>query len=940
MASITSSVGLATGIDIQGTVDQLMALAAVPRDNLQERTDAILDEQVAITELSAYLYAVQSMVINLGKEELFEGKVASSSNEAAMIASVDNDNATVGSYTFTTLKTAQNEQWLSQGVFDDTASLGGGEFSFRFGDNLERNIPLEILNGGDGFQRGIIRITDRSGAWADIDLRSVQTLEDVTEAISSNLSINVTAVTHGDGIRLIDNTGDIVTNLRVQEVSGSTAASLGLDGINVAADVADGDDLVSLFEELDLTQLNDGNGVHMALDVLEGDIGYTLADGTTGTIDFTPSEGDGGSAEPPETLGELIDLFNAAEPGKLQIEIDEDGKRLVVHDLTEGENPFTLTSENDSHALRNLGLVGEDLDEDGMIQGRRLLGGTGSVLVSTLNGGNTETLGSINVTNRAGTNAVIDLSDAETVEEVLEAIETSGLSLTAELNDAKNGIRITDTTGSDLSNLIIAGVIIEEGDPDTAALLGITADTDQTVVESGDLHQQIISYDTLLDDLNGGAGIARGNFTVTGTNGLETTFRLADPLIRTVGDLINAASQGDANITLDINPNGDGIVIKSNGTGEHELQVTDSAKGTAASLHLTGEAETMEIEGEETLVINGSMTHVIELEEGESLQSLTEKINEIAGGATASIFNDGSIRPYRLMLKSDSTGLPGSMVIDTSALGLNFKQTVEAQNAAISLGTADSGVLLSSTTNSFTGVIDNVTLEVSQVSASPVTITIGRDETDVVASVMAMVNNYNNFRDRYNELTAFNTATGKGEILFSDSTTRRVGDAVNLALTDRYVGVGNFQTLRELGISITDDGTLTFDETVLSEKFAEDPEGVMQFFTADTVEDDSTGETVKVGAKGFAVAFQEKLESLIGQDTSTMATRYNALDTKIRDNEDRIDFLTDRLAAQRERLLWNFYYMEIAISKLQSYQTAIDSIQPLDLSAVSKMRGN
>ena len=181
-----------------------------------------------------------------------------------MTASVTNDDVAVGSYSFTTLQTAQNDQWLSSGVVDDEASLGGGEFSFRFGDNLERDLPLEILNGGDGIERGVIRITDRSGAWADIDLTKVQTLDDVVDAISSNLSINVTAEAHGDGIRLIDDTGRSDVNLLVQEVSGSTAASLGLDGVNVDASVAQGEDLVELFDEIDLTQLNDGNGIRMA----------------------------------------------------------------------------------------------------------------------------------------------------------------------------------------------------------------------------------------------------------------------------------------------------------------------------------------------------------------------------------------------------------------------------------------------------------------------------------------------------------------------------------------------------------------------------------------------------------------------------------------------------------------------------------------------------
>jgi NAD(P)-dependent dehydrogenase (short-subunit alcohol dehydrogenase family) len=53
----------------------------------------------------------------------------------------------------------------------------------------------------------------------------------VTQSAALSLSpynINVTAVAHGDRLRLVNNTGQAVSNLKVQEVGGgTTAASLG-----------------------------------------------------------------------------------------------------------------------------------------------------------------------------------------------------------------------------------------------------------------------------------------------------------------------------------------------------------------------------------------------------------------------------------------------------------------------------------------------------------------------------------------------------------------------------------------------------------------------------------------------------------------------------------------------------------------------------------------
>ncbi|GIX01188.1 MAG: hypothetical protein KatS3mg112_0125 [Thermogutta sp.] len=192
MGRIQSNVGLITGVPIGDTVDKLMQIESKPRDNLQEANKKIDAERSAITELSALLMAVQYPVKNLGKTTIFDKRTASSSNDAALGVRVTGS-PTLGSYIFTPLRTVQPEQWLSEGVREQTEALGAGTLSFRFGPGVDRSLDLDLLRGGQGFQRGLIRITDRSGASAEIDLTTVQTLDDVINAINSNTRINVRA---------------------------------------------------------------------------------------------------------------------------------------------------------------------------------------------------------------------------------------------------------------------------------------------------------------------------------------------------------------------------------------------------------------------------------------------------------------------------------------------------------------------------------------------------------------------------------------------------------------------------------------------------------------------------------------------------------------------------------------------------------------------------
>ncbi len=81
------------------------------------------------------------------------------------------------------MQTASAQQLLSQSFAADEA-IGAGSFTFGAGGFVDQGISLDELNGGDGVQRGKIRITDRSGASAVIDLSFARTVDDVLDAIN------------------------------------------------------------------------------------------------------------------------------------------------------------------------------------------------------------------------------------------------------------------------------------------------------------------------------------------------------------------------------------------------------------------------------------------------------------------------------------------------------------------------------------------------------------------------------------------------------------------------------------------------------------------------------------------------------------------------------------------------------------------------------------
>lgn len=906
MGRITSDVGLITGLPITATVDQLIALQARPRDLLVARTKKLQEEQVAVKDLAARLLSMKFSLARLNNVKLFQQKVATSSNPDVLTPFVSGDPA-AGSHTFTVLQVAQAQQYLSDGIASTTSPLGEGTVSFRFGRSLEGNVDLELLNAGKGFDAGKILITDRSGDSAEIDLKLAKTIEDVLEAINSNSTINVTALTDGDSILLVDNTGQTTSNLKVQEVgTGKTAASLGLNGINAAANSATGEDVLKLFGQLNLGLLNDGQGLRLAS--AGADLSITLRDnGSAVSIDLD-------SGGKPTTLQEVLDKINAAAPARLKAEIAAGGDHLVLTDLsTDNGGTFSITQQNGSHAAQDLGIA--VAASGGTITGKRALGGLQSSLLKSLNGGQgLGTLGLLHLQDRSGASADVNLAGKETIDQVLKAINASGLALEARLNTAKNGIEIVDTSGSVTSHLVVSN-----GDANNSAdKLHLAVDAEVNSKNSGDLHLRIIGENSRLESLNGGSGVAEGTLRIVDTLGVSRTITVNKDT-KTIGDVIKVINDLDFAVEARVNDHGDGILLVDTAHGSQTLQVVAGSSTTARDLHLLVTAKKVDVGGTLTDTIDGSHTALIALDADDDLDDLISRVNNLSFGISAGKFNDGSAsNPNHFTLRSDRTGAAGRIVVDTSAIDLSLNESVRGVDSRLLLGTLGSvgtPPIATSSTDVFKDVIAGVTLQAQSASSFPVTIAINKANTNLSNTLQAVVDTYNNFRDKVKEYTKFDERTQVGAVLLGDANTIRAESSLANLLSSRFFGAGSITALESIGISIKDDGKLEFNPTELNAKIASDPDAVQKFFLQ--------------ARTGFVAKLDSLLEQVAGDENAQLITRDAALARRIATNSERIDQYTARLGRSRERLLKQFRATELAIGKIRSNLDAINSLAAL-----------
>ena len=255
-------------------------------------------------------------------------------------------------------------------------------------------------------------------------------------------------------------------------------------------------------------------------------------------------------------------------------------------------------------------------------------------------------------------------------------------------------------------------------------------------------------------------------------------------------------------------------------------------------------------------------------------------------------------------------------MIDASGLGLSFAEISRGRDALLQIGasgTSGAPLLLSSSTDVFTNAIQGVTLQVKQASTTPVTVRVDASDTDVVANVKTMVDNYNKLRSKLQDDTAYDAATDTRSVLTGDTSALRLDSELSYFLSGRIFGAGSIQSLAEVGVHVQNDGTLQFDQNELEAKFAADPQAVQDFFTT--------------ADAGFSAQFAKLTDALGGRDASMLDQRSKALDQRISDNQAQIDFMNKRLDAQQQRLYLEFYNMELAVAKLQSQQSAISQIQ-------------
>jgi flagellar hook-associated protein 2 len=519
----------------------------------------------------------------------------------------------------------------------------------------------------------------------------------------------------------------------------------------------------------------------------------------------------------------------------------------------------------------------------------------------------------MSITDRAGNTANINLATATTIDDVLNSINgAAGISVNAVLNSAKTGFEIRDESGGSGSLIIADGVDGQQ----TATKLRIAQTTTTSVARSAALDLQTVNRTTKLADFR--SGVTNGSFLVKNSLGATAAVNLSVLGAATIGDVLDAVNSLGIGVQASINDEGNGIRLVDTTAGTGSFTITDVGNSNAAAqLGIAGTGTGTS----GSLTLEGSQRTEIAVTATDTLDNLITKINQAGANVTATRFFDGV--GYRLNLTSQQAGTKGNIWLDTS-LNLGFNQLTQGRDALVQFGPPDSAasLLLSSSSNTFTGLVPNVDFTVNQASQTAATISVEADREAIGNAVQLFVDQFNGVANKLKDLTKFeSTTTASGVqintgLLFGSSEALRIEQDLNRLASATFTGAGTIRTLREVGIEFdAENRNLTFDKAKFEQILEQNPTAVVQFFeTANT---------------GVAARFTEVTDRLAGVDNSVLLNRNSTLQRQIESVNSRIDSQTQRLDAYQSRLLNQFFRMEETLARMQRSQTAVNSIQSI-----------
>jgi len=384
-----------------------------------------------------------------------------------------------------------------------------------------------------------------------------------------------------------------------------------------------------------------------------------------------------------------------------------------------------------------------------------------------------------------------------------------------------------------------------------------------------------------------------------------------DALMTKVATLSSATTLRSQAVTASSSDYLSAAASSSAATGDYEVKVGRLAQVEKAVYAGVADKDTTTF-GTGTLVLdNDALASPVNItidDTNNTLQGIRDAINAGSAehGVAASIVNDGSGTPYRLVLTGKAVG---NANISLDATGLTGGTGVfPAKDAAVSRAAQTAliqvdGISITSNTNTLTEAIPGLTMNLTHADpvfnpSVPNWSAVAGTNLQVAADNAAVQTKVEDFVAAFNAVVS---AAGDAN-LSGDGGIRAVLSSLRGKLTDSTAGTGLFQ----LGIASQKNGTLLLNSAKLSAAIADNLAGVESLLAGSST------------SEGIADRLKTSLSSFTNAVSGLLAGRQSSYDSSIRRIDAEIARTETRLASKEEQLTAQFAALESLVSSLNS----------------------
>lgn len=389
------------------------------------------------------------------------------------------------------------------------------------------------------------------------------------------------------------------------------------------------------------------------------------------------------------------------------------------------------------------------------------------------------------------------------------------------------------------------------------------------------------------------------NNKIAGLTALQTTLSGVQSALN---ELTSASTYATYTTAFSNSSLGTASTLPDASPGTYSLNVTQLA---AAQKSVSAAQASTATVGTGTLNISvGGKTMNVAVGATDTLSSIASNINNGTGnpGVTATIV--AGVNGNQLVLTSTSTGSANafsvsagsgsSSGVSTLASALNTPSTAAA-NAQLTID----GISVSSPTNSVSGALTGVTLNLSTTGSSQ--LTVAQSTTPITTAVNDFVSAYNTYASTVSQLQSYNSTTKVAGVLLGDATLSAVQSQISSVLGSK-VSSSSVGSLANLGITRNADGTLALNSTTLANTLASNPSSVQQLFT---------------GASGIATQLST-LVTGFNSSSGALQSRINNLNKDLTDLTSQQTALNARMAVYQSQLVQQYTGLSSLMSSLNN----------------------